>query len=78
MKTDNSKSSVKDMVAARYFIVGYVSASGALAFSSYPVAHSDKDAALNEASRLAVKEPGTAYVVAQFIGGCVASGMSFF
>lgn len=78
MKTDYSKSSVKDMVAARYFIVGSVSASGALSFSSYPAAHSDKDAALNEARRLAAKEPGKSYVVAQFVGGCVASGMSFF
>ena len=78
MKTYHSKSGVKDMVAARLYIVGSLSANGALSFSSYPVAHSDKDAALNEARRLAAKEPGKSYVVAQFVGGCVASGMSFF
>lgn len=78
MKTDYSKSNVKDMVAARDYIVGSISADGALSFSSYPVAHSDKDAALKEARRLATKEPGKAYVVAQFIGGYVLSGVSSF
>lgn len=78
MKTDYYKSSVKDMVAARHYIVGSVSADGALSFSSYPVAHSDKDTAINEARRLATKEPGKAYIVAQLVGGCVASGVSFF
>lgn len=78
MKTDYSKPSVKDVVAARQFIVGSILANGALSFSDRPAAHNDKDAALKEAQRLAAKEPGKAYVVAQFVGGCVASGTSFF
>lgn len=78
MKTDYSKPSVKNMVAARHFIVGSISANGTLTFSDRPAAHNDGDAALKEAQRLAVKEPGRAYVVAQFVGGCVASGTSFF
>lgn len=78
MKTNYSKYSVKDIVAARDYIVGSISADGALSFSDRPAAHNDKEAALEEAQRLAAKEPGKAYVVAQLVGGCVASGMSFF
>ena len=78
MKTDYSKPSVKNMVAARHFIVGSISANGTLSFSDRPASHNDGDAALKEAQRLATKEPGKAYVVAQFVGGCVASGMSRF
>lgn len=78
MKTYHSKPSVKNMVAARQFIVGSILANGVLSFSDRPAAHNDKEAALEEAQRLAAKEPGKAYVVAQFVGGCVASGTSFF
>lgn len=78
MKPNYSQPTVKDIVAARYFIVGSISANGALSFSDRPAAHSDKNAALEEARRLAAKEPGKAYVVAQFVGGCVASVTSFF
>lgn len=78
MKTYHSKPSVKDVVATRQFIVGSILANGALSFSDRPAAHNDKDAALEEARRLAAKEPGKAYVVAQFVGGCVASAVSVF
>ena len=78
MKPNYSQPSVKDIVAARQFIVGSILANGALAFSYRPAAHNDKEAALEEARRLAAKEPGKAYVVAQFVGGCVASAMSVF
>lgn len=78
MKANYSKSSVKNMVTARQFIVGSISADGALSFSNWPVPHNDGDAALEEARRLATKEPGKAYVVAQFVGGYVLSGVSSF
>lgn len=78
MKIGYSKPSVKNMVAARQFIVGSISADGALSFSSCPVPHNDEDSAIAEASRLATKEPGKAYVVAQFVGGYVLSGVSSF
>lgn len=78
MKTNYSQPNVKDIVAARYFIVGSISANGVLSFSDRPAAHSHKDDALAEAWRLASKEPGKAYVVAQFVGGCVASAVSLF
>lgn len=78
MKTYHSKYSVKDIVAARDYIVGSISADGALSFSSCPVPHNDEDSAIAEARRLATKEPGKAYVVAQFIGGYVLSDVSSF
>ena len=78
MKTDSSKPSVKDMVAARHFIVGSISANRTLTFSDRPASHNDRDAALNEARRLASKEPGKAFVVAQFVGGYVVSGITSF
>lgn len=78
MKTDYSKPSVKNMVAARHYIVGSILENGTLSFSNHPVSHNYKEVALEEARRLAVKTPGKAYVVAQFVGGCVVPEMSSF
>lgn len=56
-------------VRARKWIVGSLSENGNFSISATPVRHDTRDSADREATRLASINPGTAYIVMQFVGG---------
>ena len=66
------------LVTDRSFIVGSIDENGKLSFSAQPVPHDYASQAIAECRRLAAKEPGKVFIVVQFIGGAMVSGMTTF